>query len=118
MQAAGLLRDAGHEFRLRLAGEFADAAYQASIRSLVERLQLGERVEFPGFVADVDAVLRDCDVFVLPSLKGEGMPMALLEAMAQARPVVASDIDGIREVVGDAAGLLVPPAQPAPWRRR
>lgn len=111
VQAAGLLRDAGHTFRLCLAGEFADAGYGASIRSLIDRLRLRDRVELPGFVADVDAVLRGCDVFVLPSLKGEGMPMALLEAMARARPVIASDIDGIREVLGDGAGLLVPPAQ-------
>jgi glycosyltransferase involved in cell wall biosynthesis len=110
VRAAGLLRDAGHPIRLCLAGEFADAAYEASIHSLVNRLQLRDRVEFTGFVADAGAMLRGCDVFVLPSLKGEGMPMALLEAMAQARPVVASDIDGIREVISDAAGVLVPPA--------
>ena len=78
----------------------------------MDRLQLRDRVEFTGFVADSGAMLRGCDVFVLPSLKGEGMPMALLEAMAQARPVVASDIDGIREVIGDVAGVLVPPADP------
>ena len=53
-----------------------------------------------------------CDVFVLPSLYGEGMPMAVLEAMAMGRPVVASDIDGIRELLQDGSGLLVPPAHP------
>lgn len=110
VRAAALLRDAGHGFRLRIAGEFADADYATKIKALVARLALQDRIEFLGFVADVEPVLRSCDIFVLPSLKGEGMPMAMLEAMALARPIVAADIDGVREIVGDSAGMLVPPS--------
>ena len=111
VRAAGLLRDAGHDFRLRLAGEFADPGYEAAVRGLVAQLGLRDRVEFLGFVDRVDDVLQHCDVFALPSLKGEGMPMAVLEAMAHARPVVASDIDGAREILAGGAGLLGPPAE-------
>src|SRR5207249_324511 len=54
------------------------------------------------------------DVFALPSLS-EGIPMALLEAMALERPVVASAVGGIPEIVTDrATGLLVPPRGPRP----
>jgi glycosyltransferase involved in cell wall biosynthesis len=53
------------------------------------------------------------DVFVLPSIL-EGFPQVLLEAMATARPVVATEIDGVTEVVKhDTTGLLVPPRDPA-----
>jgi glycosyltransferase involved in cell wall biosynthesis len=52
-------------------------------------------------------------VFVLPS-HGEGMPMAVLEAMATGRAVVTCDSDGCRETVVDGeSGLLVPPSAPA-----
>lgn len=112
VDAAGRLRDARLDFRLQIAGEFVDAGYEAAIRRRVERLGLVDRVEFLGFLENVDEALLACDVFVLPSLYGEGMPMAVLEAMAMGRPVVASDIDGIRELLQDGSGLLVPPAHP------
>ena len=56
--------------------------------------------------------LSRCDVFVMPSLS-EGMPIALLEAMAYGRAIVASDVGGIPDVVADGAqAILVPPADP------
>ena len=52
------------------------------------------------------------DIFVMPSLL-EGQPLALLEAMAMARPIIASDISGIRETVLDGEqAVLVPPGNP------
>ena len=66
---------------------------------------LGER-------KDAGAVLSLLDIFVLPSL-WEGLPYALIEAAAMGKPIVASDIDGVREVIRDGeTGLLVPPADP------
>src|SRR5262249_50252552 len=52
-----------------------------------------------GFTRDVPAQLRQLDLFVLPSLFGEGLPMVVLEAMAHGVPVVASDVEGIPEAV-------------------
>jgi glycosyltransferase involved in cell wall biosynthesis len=65
-----------------------------------------------GYRRDVSALLSIFDVFVLPSYR-EGMPRALLEAMATGIPVVATDIRGCREeVVDGATGILVPVRDP------
>ena len=103
-----LVRD-GHKVRLRVVGEFVEATYKAQIASQIEQLGLGEVVDLTGFTSDPLQQYADCDLAVLPSLYGEGIPMTMLEAMAAGRPVVGSDIDGIREVLVDGAGILVPP---------
>jgi len=70
------------------------------------------RVVIAGFQTDVDAVTQALDVAVLPSLR-EAQGLAMLEAMAARRPVVASAVGGIPETVRDGVdGLLVPPADP------
>ena len=77
-----------------------------------ERLKLGDKLIFTGFRSDIKDVLASVDIFVIPSLI-EGLPMILLEAMAMAKPIVATDIDGIKEVLYNGeAGLLVPPKDP------
>jgi glycosyltransferase involved in cell wall biosynthesis len=70
-------------------------------------------VSFAGAVADVRDWLAAADVVVLPS-RWEGLPLTALEAMATGRPVVASDIPGIAEVVTPPTGALVPPDRPVP----
>lgn len=68
---------------------------------------------FVGFRSDIPEILSLMDVFALPSIL-EGLPRALLEAMALAKPVIATRIDGVREVVEHGAtGLLIPPGEPA-----
>lgn len=67
-----------------------------------------DRVRFLGRRTDISEILAASDIFVMPSL-WEGLPIALVEAMAAGVPQVASDIDGIREVaVNNETGLLVP----------
>ena len=69
---------------------------------------LGERVRFLGWVFDLALLYAALDVVVLTSLN-EGTPVALIEAMAAGRPVVATDVGGVAEVVrDDAKGMLVP----------
>ena len=74
-----------------------------------KRLGLEDKLIFTGFRSDIKEVLASIDVFVMPSLL-EGLPMTLLEAMAMGTPIVATDIDGITEVLDNGkTGLLVPP---------
>ncbi len=97
------------EARLELIG---DGPERAALETRVRELRLEGRVAFTGFVADVAPRLAQSDLMVSPS-RIEGLPLAVLEAMAWSLPVVASDIPGHRELVrpGDT-GFLVPPDDP------
>jgi len=94
-----------------LAGKELDKEYAASLRALAQALRIADRTHFLGSVSDVPAVLAETDIFVLPTrLPGEGCPVALLEGMACARPCVATDVPGSRDVIEhEKNGLLVPP---------
>ena len=84
-------------------------AYEAELRADAERHGVAGRVLFAGYRSDVPALLAGCDVLCLPS-RIEGLPLVVLEAMAQARPVVATAVGGTPEVVVDGeTGFLVPP---------
>ncbi len=82
------------------------------LERLSKRLGIDQWVVFSGFRADVPSVLSVMDIFVMPSLV-EGFPLSLLEAMAVGKPVIASNIGGIPEIVKDReSGILVPPRDP------
>lgn len=91
------------EYHLYLAG---DGTRRAFIENFVAQEQLSARVHFLGNRSDVAAVLRAADVVVMSS-HYEGLSLSSLEGLASGRPVVASDVAGLREIVGDA-GLLFP----------
>jgi glycosyltransferase involved in cell wall biosynthesis len=83
--------------------------YEDELRTEAERLGIAARIVFAGYRDDVPALLAGCDVFCLPSFI-EGLPLVVLEAMAQAKPVVATPVGGTAElVVHGETGLLVPP---------
>jgi glycosyltransferase involved in cell wall biosynthesis len=71
-------------------------------------LSVADSVIFTGFRSDVPEILRAFDCFVLPSL-AEGMPGALLEAMAASRACIASAVGGIPEILTDSIGILIAP---------
>ena len=79
-----------------------------SLTDLARKLGIGERVHFPGFVADVDTWYRHAECFVLSS-DNEGWPNVLMEAMANGCPAVSFDCDyGPSEIIEDGkSGLLV-----------
>ncbi|MFO8080699.1 MAG: glycosyltransferase family 4 protein [Armatimonadota bacterium] len=83
------------------------------LEARVNELGLGRRFRFLGYRDDVPRVLATFDLFVMPSL-WEGMPYALVEAMAVGVPVVGSDIPGIADIVRPRqTGRLAPPGDPA-----
>jgi polysaccharide biosynthesis protein PelF len=81
--------------------------YGEACQRMHRQLGLGERFRFMGRTDDPHGVIRDADVVLMTSIS-EGMPMALLEAMAQARPVVATKVGGVPGVV-KGCGLLAAP---------
>jgi glycosyltransferase involved in cell wall biosynthesis len=110
IRAVARLRQAYPAARLVVVG---DGALRPKLEQLAARLDLGAAVIFTGVRADVPRLLDAMDMFVLPSLR-EALPVAVLEAMASARPVVATNVGGVHEVLRDGeTGLLVPPGDPA-----
>ena len=89
-----------------------DGERLAELQLLVERLGLRDRVLFLGWRQDLDRVLADLDLVVLTS-RNEGSPVCLIEAMAAARPVVATRVGGVGDVVDDGiTGSLVDADKP------
>jgi glycosyltransferase involved in cell wall biosynthesis len=110
LEALASLRSWGTEVRLRAVGGFETLAYETSVLALTERLGLADAIEWVGFTREINAELAKLDLFVLPSLFGEGLPMVVLEAMAAGVPVVASRVEGIPEAIAHReSGLLVEP---------
>jgi len=114
LAALALLDGRGRSFRAVIVGEGKE---RVALERQVEQLGLAERVRFLGERPDVERLLPGMDVFVLSS-REEGIPNALLEAMAAARPAVATAVGGTPEVMQDGqTGWLVPPRDPAALAR-
>lgn len=113
IEACRQLKEQGVAFRYRILGI---GPWERRLRTLIEQYQLEDVVEMPGFKPshEVRAMLDDADVFLLPSVTGadgdmEGIPVALMEAMAVGIPVVSTLHSGIPELVeADKSGWLVP----------
>lgn len=89
-----------------------EGAWEKELRAKTTALGLESRVRFAGHCQDVAPVYAASDVIVIPS-RSEGLPNVLLEAMASAKPVIATRVGGIPEVVSDGVnGRLVPPEDP------
>jgi glycosyltransferase involved in cell wall biosynthesis len=109
LDALALLRGRGRDFRVELVG---DGPERAALEAHAASLGLSDRVRFLGERPDVDRLLPTMDVFVLSS-REEGIPNALLEAMAAGRPSVATAVGGTPEVMRDGeTGWIVPPRSP------
>ena len=83
--------------------------YAEAINEQIRRHNLSDAFRFLGYWQDIRIVLAACDVLVLSSVR-EGNPTAVLEAMSMRRPVVATDVGGVRENIDDGSGgIIVPP---------
>jgi len=110
LHALANLRQQGLPVRLRAVGQFETPDYERTIHALAGELQVNDAIDWTGFCSDVPAELARMDLFVLPSLFGEGLPMVVLEAMAAGVPVVATRVEGIPEAVRDRVdGLIAEP---------
>jgi len=113
LEALAVLRAAGVPVHLRAVGAFETPEYELRIKAEVERLKLADAIDWIGFAQDMGAEWRQMDLFVLPSLFGEGLPMVVLEAMAAGVPVVATRVEGVPEAIRDGVdGILVEPGDP------
>ncbi|NNF60388.1 MAG: glycosyltransferase [Gammaproteobacteria bacterium] len=95
-----------------------DGIERNRLARLAAKLNLGEKAVFAGLQRDMPAVLAALDIIVFSS-RWEGLPVALLEALAMCRPVVGTAVGGIPGVIEHGTtGLLVPPAEPAALAER
>jgi glycosyltransferase involved in cell wall biosynthesis len=88
-----------------------DGELRTQLERLAQTLGIAERVHFLGRRKDVAELLKMADIYVHPPAV-EGFGIAAAEAMAAGKPIVATDVPGLAQVVGDA-GVLVPPGDPA-----
>lgn len=110
LDAMAQLHQRGHQVRLRAVGPFETPEYEYAIHARVKQLNLEYAIDWVGFTRDVNAQFEKMDLFVLPSLFGEGLPMVVLEAMAAGTPVVATAVEGVTEAIIDGeSGIIAQP---------
>ena len=112
LHAARYILQSGRQVQFLIVG---DGSLRRELESIAKKLEIEQHVIFTGFRSDrseVLTILRFLDIFVMPSL-WEGLGLSIIEAMRAGKPVVASNVDGIPEVVLDQeTGILVPPREP------
>lgn len=106
LRAMALLQDQPCEYHIAGSGP-----EESDLKRLCAQLRVDDRVRFLGFVDDVSELLRKSDIFLMPS-RWEGFGLAAVEAMNAGLPVVASDVEGLREIVAASppCGIFVDPS--------
>ena len=86
----------------------------STMRERIQQQKLEKNIKLLGFVPDdeLPTYYNAADFFILPSKSGEGLPLVSLEAMACGLPVIATDVGGIKEVIEEKYGIIVPPDDP------
>jgi glycosyltransferase involved in cell wall biosynthesis len=97
------------QVRVFIVGE---GELQPALEAQARALGLGDRIVFSGFQRDVGKVLSALDLLVFPSL-WEGTPLTVFEALAMGKPIVATDADGLMDVLTDGRDALVVPKRDA-----
>ncbi|HUG06690.1 MAG TPA: glycosyltransferase [Candidatus Limnocylindria bacterium] len=106
LRAAARILEESPSCRFAIVG---DGPMRETWQKLAGELGVAEAIVWTGYRRDVSRLLAAADLFVLPTLR-DAFPTVLLEAMAAGKPIVASDVGGVPEIVDDATGRLVPPA--------
>lgn len=113
IDALAILREQELPARLRCVGGFETTEYENELKRRVAQYSLEKFVDWTGFTREVNAELNRMDLFALPSLFGEGLPMVVLEAMATGVPVVATDVEGVPEAIRDGVDGVIARAKDA-----
>lgn len=103
-RAFGLFLKHGYDARLLMLGKGEE---EANLKALAEELGVSDRIEYTGYVDNVEDYLKTADVFLLSS-HYEAQPLCVLEAMASGLPVISTDVGAVADIVKDN-GILVPP---------
>ena len=114
VEAVDILRSRGGRPRLSLCGSVFPGYewFEEQLRKQVQSKGLGSSVAFLGYVNPTTDVLADSDIVLVPSLN-ESFGRVAVEAMLAGRPVIASDLQGLREIIRHGVtGILVPPGDP------
>ena len=111
LRAFAIVRDRIPGVTLQIHGPETDVDYARSCYALAEQLALGSSCVFRGPTPDVGQALNDGDIAVLSSIS-EGFPFAAVEALMAGRPMVATEVGGVPEVIMPPYGRLVPPGRP------
>lgn len=106
LNAARLLADRGHDVQFLLVGQ---GPLQAEVEALHEQLNLQGKVHLTGFRPDAVRVMAGCDVFTLAS-QWEGLPVAVMEALALGLPIVATAVGGVAETFTDGTDAILVPS--------
>jgi glycosyltransferase involved in cell wall biosynthesis len=88
------------------------------VLSVIASCGVAHRVHVVGEVDDVWPYIYACDAVAVPSVHPESFPTIALEALAAGRPVLASDIGGLAEIVSPGSGWLLPPGDTQAWSQR
>ena len=105
IEAAAILKKTRNDLVFVISGE---GKLETELKKQAAKAGLEDSFIFLGFAADIFPYLKGCDLFVLASLF-EGMPNVVMEAMAMKKPVIATDVNGARELMVDGkTGLIVP----------
>lgn len=102
-----LVAEQTKEWHLMIAGE-KESPYAARLIEYVNQAGLKDCCSFVGFQTDIYGYLDSIDIFVMPSLS-EGLPQSLLQALSRGKPVIASGVGGIPEIVNNSSAILVEP---------
>ena len=94
----------GHEARLLMLGKGEE---EANLKALAKELGIDDRIDYSGYVDNVEDYLKTASVFLLSSLY-EAQPLCVLEAMAAGKPIIATDVGGVSDIVTADNGILVP----------
>ncbi len=110
VEACGRILSVLPTFHIVFVGGIEQQEYQRECLELAGSLNIQERIIFTGHRTEINDMLNEMDIVVLPSISGEAFSRAVIEAMAAGKPVIATDVGGAVEAVEEGiTGFVVPP---------